>query len=108
MRGRLPKNYDGCETTSRHMGDLLSPVLSKIARSVEVEADHVLASWPTLIGPQLAPMTQAVSYQEGTLTIRVKNSTLHSLLNAERQRLLTDFKRKFPNTPFATIVFRIG
>jgi hypothetical protein len=106
---RTPKNYDGSGTTSRQLKELLPSVLSQIGGIYEERGDLVLASWPEIIGPQLASMTEAVSFDSGILVVKVKNSTLYSLLSQhEKPRILKNLRDKFPTTSVKNIVFRLG
>ncbi len=71
--------------------------------------DLILAAWPQVIGPKLAGMTEALRFQEGVLTIAVKNSTLHSLLSRqEKKRLMQALKDRFPQAGIRDLQFRIG
>ena len=91
------------------MADLLPAVLAKIGGSYQQRGDLVLAAWPTIIGPKLATMAQAVSFVDGVLCVKVKNSTLLSVLSQhERQRLLNMLRGKFPDIEIKNIYFRIG
>jgi hypothetical protein len=84
-------------------------VLAKIGGRFQDRGDLVMAVWPSLIGPQLATMTQAMSFSFGVLTVKVRNSTLHSLLvTQEKGRLLGELRRRFPHTNIQNIVFKIG
>lgn len=106
---RVPKNYDGPQVTTKRMSEVLPTILNQISERYQEHPDLILAAWPDVIGVQLAPMTQAVSFQEGILHIKVRNSTLYSLLNQyEKQKLLENLRLKFPKIKFQTIVFRIG
>lgn len=106
---RTPKGYDGTETTSRSVSDVLGAVMSKIGVAFKDRPDLILEAWPSIIGPQLAAMTQAVSCVDGVLTVKVKNSTLHSLLSRnEKHKLLAALKSRFPTGGVRNIVFRIG
>ncbi len=105
----MPRYYDGTMPTTRHIRQLLPRVLEEIGRRCNERPDLVLAAWPEIIGPQLAPMTQALSFVEGVLTVKVKNSTLHSLLlQHEKARLLQSLRSKFPSLTIKTIFFRLG
>jgi hypothetical protein len=65
--------------------------------------------WPDVIGPKLASMTQAHSFVDGVLLVKVKNSTLHSLLSQnDKPRILNLLRKRFPNVEIKTIYFRIG
>lgn len=106
---RTPKNYNGTQPTSRHVSDLLLAALSKLSDSCQERPDLLLAAWPEIIGPKHASMTQAVSFCEGVLTVKVKNSTLHSLLSRhDRYRILTAIQQRFPKANIQNIVFRIA
>jgi len=106
---RLPRNYDGPLPTSRHISQLLPRFLEDMGRKCEERPDFVLAAWPEVIGQQLAPMTQAVAFVEGVLTVKVKNSTLYGLLvKHDKPRLIKNLRDKFPGTTIKTIFFRLG
>lgn len=106
---RTPKQYDGTQVTTRRMTDLLPVVLAKIGGVYQQRADLILALWPELIGPKLASMTQAVAFTDGVLVVKVKNSTLHSLLSQnEKSRLLSLLRQKFPHVEIKNIYFRIS
>lgn len=91
------------------MADLLPGVLAKIGEVYQQRADLILAMWPDIIGAKLATMTQAVSFVDGVLVVKVKNSTLHSLLSQnDKFRILNLLRQKFPHTEIKNIYFRIG
>ena len=106
---RTPRQYDGTQTTSHRMTDLLPRVLAKIGEVNQQRSDLILAMWPEIIGEKLAAMAQADSFTDGVLYVRVKNSTLHSLLSKyEKLRILNLLKQKFPHAEIKKICFRIG
>ncbi len=106
---RTPRQYDGTEVTTHRMTDLLPPILAKIGEGYQQRSDLILALWPEIIGPKLAAMTRATSFVEGVLLVKVKNSTLHSLLSQnDKHRLLHLLRQKFPHVEIKTICFRMG
>jgi hypothetical protein len=106
---RTPQNYDGTRTTSKRMTDLLPKVLDKIDETYQQRGDLILVMWPEIIGPKLAGMTEAVSFLDGVLHVKVKNSTLHSLLSQnEKFRLLSILRQRFPRVEIRALSFRIG
>jgi len=106
---RLPRHYDGPSLTTRHISQLLPRFLEDMGRKFEERPDLVIAAWPEVIGQQLAPMTQATAFVDGILTVKVKNSTLFSLLNQnDKPRLIKNLRDKFPGTVIKTIFFRLG
>lgn len=106
---RTPQNYDGSKVTSRHMSSLLHYVLDTIGNNFAVRPDLILAAWPGIVGPQIASSTEAVAFTDGMLYVKVRNSTLYSLLSKhERPRLLAILKSRFPSVQFRGINFKMG
>lgn len=106
---RTPKNYDGTKRTAKSLHEVLPGVLHQVQRTYQDRPDLVLASWPDIIGVELSAMAQAVGFVDGVLTVKVKNSTLYSLLNQhEKPRILKKLKQRFPSIEIKTVMFRIG
>ncbi|MFZ0565291.1 MAG: DUF721 domain-containing protein [Chlamydiales bacterium] len=108
---RLTQASEGLRNkcSAHHIRQILPHVLKKISQRYGDRPDLVLAAWPEVIGPNLASMTQAVEFREGVLIVKVKNSTLYSLLNQnDKPRLIQSLREKFPNTKIKTIFFRLG
>jgi hypothetical protein len=106
---RTPRFYNGKETTTHHLGQILPEVLRAVGVKFSDRPDLILAAWPEIIGAPLAKMAEAVAFDEGVLHVKVKNSSLYSLLNQQdRPRLLQALRQKFPNVNIKTILFRIG
>lgn len=88
---------------------LLPGFLERLSHKQSQRPDLVLVAWPEIIGEKLAPMTKAVLFDKGVLHIKVKNSTLLSLLvQHERPKLLARLKSKFPEVEIQNITFRLG
>ncbi len=106
---RTPRNYRGAETTTHRLSDLLPQILNKMGSNFKDRPDIILATWPDIIGPRLEKMTEAVSFIEGILTVKVKNSTLYALLDQQdKPKLLKELRLRFPNVMIKSILFRIG
>lgn len=103
------KTDKAIKPTGKRLDELIPKVMKKIDKMHSVRADRIVLAWPEVIGERFAAQTQAVSYEEGILTVKVKNSTLLSVLSThEKSRLLNKFREKFPQVSFRNIVFRIG
>lgn len=105
------KSYyrNGPALTSRPIQQLLPKVLSQITQIYQDRGDIILAAWPEIVGQKLAPMTKAISFKEGILTVIVSNSPLYSLLTQiDRARIIKNLRDKFPSTKIKTIHFRMG
>jgi Dna[CI] antecedent, DciA len=101
--------WDKTKTTNKQIKDLLPKALEQIGERLAVRPDLIVQAWPELIGEKLAPMTKAVAFDKGILTVKVSNSTLYSLLaQQERARLLRCLKQKFPAADIKNIYFRMG
>ncbi|MBS3904979.1 MAG: DUF721 domain-containing protein [Simkania sp.] len=106
---RTSRNYDGTRPTGQEIKKLLPELLGRIGAQQRERPDLVLAAWPEIIGPRLASYAEAVSFREGILIIKVKNSTLYSLLSEhEKPRLLKSLQEKFPSVTIKNLIFRIG
>lgn len=106
---RTPRFYDGTEVTSRQLKEVIPFVLKKVKGAYGHRSEEILAAWPDVIGKRLAGMTSAESFYDGILRVRVKNSTLLSLLKQyEKSRIISQMRRQFPGVEIKTILFRIG
>lgn len=106
---RTPRGYDDVEPTGKELSKLLPEVLAKVGSNFQKRPDLILLAWPEIIGEKLAPMTQAVSFIEGVLTVKVKNSSLYSLLvQHEKNKLLKQLQGRFPSVTIRNIIFRLG
>lgn len=106
---RTPRSYNGAEVTTHRLKDVMPHILDQITEVFADRPDLILAAWHELIGPHLSPMTEAVSFDQGILTVKVKNSTLFSLLSQrDKPKLLDLLRSKFPKVEIKTILFRIG
>ena len=100
---------ESTKLTGKKLKDLLPDFLSKLEGNFRERPDLILAGWPEMIGEKLSPMTQALSFKEGILTVKVKNSALHSLLvQHEKSKLLKRLRERFPSSGIRNIIFRIG
>jgi predicted nucleic acid-binding Zn ribbon protein len=103
------RGYDGSRLTSHSLQDLLPSALGKIGQVYQERGDILMASWPEVIGPKLAPMTRPYSFKDGVLYVSVSNSTLYSLLEQhEKKKLLQILRRRFPKMKIYNIYFRMG
>ncbi len=106
---RIPKNYQGLEPTGREIKFLFPLILDEYDHRFNLKSERILAAWPELVGEQTASMSRVVSFSSGIVKVKVKNSTLLSLLaNHEKARLLKQFKSRFPSHQIKNISFTIG
>ena len=109
IRRRNPKNYDGSHVTSHSISDILPSVLTHVTTLYGERGDLIINGWPDIIGPNLSGMTAAESFKDGILYVRVRNSTLHSLLSQhDKPKILRKLRQRFPGVNIKTIVFRMG
>lgn len=106
---RTPRAYDGVGRTSHRLHEVLPVILHNIGEIYKERGDLVLAAWPEVIGQKLAKMTEATAFDSGILYVKVRNSTLYSLLSQnDKPRILKSLRGKFPSTKIRNIVFRMG
>lgn len=105
---RMTQRQYKTAVTTRLMGQLLPGYLQRVGRLYQQSPDLILKAWPTVVGPQLAPMTRALSFYDGILTVAVTNSTLYSLLSQhDKPRIIQHLREKFPHTTIKTVAFRL-
>lgn len=103
---RTPRNYHGVLSPLKRISDLLPEAMGEISRKMADPREEIAVFWSELLGEKMAPLTEIVSFEEGVLTVRVKSSTLYSLLcQHEKPRLLQRLKERFS---IRNIVFRVG
>lgn len=106
---RTPKNFDGTSSTSKSINGLLKEALSEISERAGRQGDEILQAWSEILGPNFTNLTKATAVRDGVLTVKVKSSTLYSLLSRyEKPRLLERLQELFPEAKLRDIVFRIG
>jgi hypothetical protein len=95
--------------SSHSLSELLPKFLENLGKVYHNRPDLILAAWPEVIGNEIGKMTEALSFVDGILTVRVKNSTLYSLLNQhEKPRIIKTLREKFAGVVIKSIHFRLG
>lgn len=95
--------------TSKNLKHLLPKFLRQIEKNHLQRHDLILDYWPKVIGERLAFMTKAETFVDGILTIKVRSSSLLSVLaQNERANLLKKLRAKFPSINIRNIRFHIG
>jgi len=70
------------------VGELLSRFLNRKGLAARVEAASVVPEWPTLVGPQIAAVTEPMRVSEGTLFVAVATSAWIMELNMMKADIL--------------------
>ena len=103
---RTPRNFDGTSRTGKSLSELLPESVREIREKTGLGGDEIFSFWQELLGGKMGPLTEAVSFIDGVLTVKVKSATLYSLLcQHERPRLLKRLQEKYS---VRSLVFRIG
>ncbi len=106
---RTPRGYDEIESPGKNLSELLPEWLAETSARFQDRPDLVLLAWPEIIGEKLAPMAQAVSFIDGVLTVKVRNSSLYSLLiQHEKIKLQNQLQKRVPSVKIRNIIFRLG
>lgn len=93
----------------KNIGDLLEGFLSKVEARYNKNPSHISELWFEVLGSKFANMTEVISFDRGTLFIRVKNSILFSILNNyEKENLLRKMQKKISKEVIQKINFKIG
>jgi len=94
--------------TNKHLKNLLPSILREIEGKRQERPDLILEGWHQIIDEKWRSMTQAISFEKGTLMIKVRNAALHMLVQQEKGKLLKKLQQKFPEAEIKNIIFRIG
>lgn len=93
----------------RHLKDLLTPFLEDVKSRSALRPDLILKGWSEIVDPKWKGMTEASSFEKGTVVIKVKNAALYSLLvQQEGSKLLKKLQAKFPECGIKKLKFCIG
>lgn len=105
----LPHGYDGSKYTSVQMKDLLGKLIRQAHLVHEAQGEELFKAWPEVVGVQIARMTQPKSFVQGIFTVKVKNSTLLSLLvQKDKPHILRKLKERFPTAKIVGLHFCMG
>lgn len=104
---RNPKDYAGTHRTSHFLAQIAPTVVETLRKGVQDNPDTVLLAWPEVVGPVHAQMARAEQFSDGTLVVKVKNSTLYSLLCQDKRRILDRMRCKAPSVEIRNIIFRM-
>lgn len=106
MKSRTRRNYSGTENPVKNAADMLGEILLDLGKKAKDPRTEIFAFWQNLMGEKMSPLTEPVSFVDGVLTVKVKSSTLYSLLaGPEKSRLLKTLQEKFS---IRNLVFRVG
>ncbi len=103
---RTPRYFDGTGKTGKLLSEILPGAVREIREKAGQGREEIFRFWQELIGDKIGPLTEVVSFVNGVLLVKVKSSSLYSLLcQHERPRLLKRLQEKFP---VRSLVFRVG
>lgn len=103
---RTPRNYDGTYVPSKQLRDLLPNFMAELPQKKGDSRQEISKEWAIILGEKMSVMTEVASFSDGVLTVKVKSSTLYSLLcQHEKPRLLGLLQKKFS---IREIKLRIG
>ena len=106
MIKRTPRSYDGTTVPAKTLQDLLPQFMIEVSKNKGDSLHEIAEVWFQMLGEKMRSMTEVLSFTDGVLTVKVKSSTLYSLLcQHERPRLLKLLQKKFS---IRDIVLRIG
>ena len=96
-------------STNKSLKSLLSDFIVDIDTKYSNKPNKIIEYWPKVIGEKLSPMTKVIAFENKTLTVLVKSSTLHSILcGQEKIRLLNLMQKQFSRETIRNIIFKIG
>jgi len=104
---RTPKSYQGTGLTAKTIEELLPQWIARISKKKHEPVKDLLRAWPGIVGEKVARYTEAISFIEGVLVVKVKSSVLYSVLcQSEGPRLVALMQEQF--SMVQKITFRRG
>jgi len=108
MKRKFKRYVKADQNTISPIQGLLQDSMLTIEKTYLQKPNRILEKWPEIIGEKLAPMTEAVAFKNKVLYVRVKSSTLYSLLcKHEKQKLLNILQDIFTKETIEDIRFTI-
>jgi hypothetical protein len=107
---RTPLHYDGNRVTSHMLSEVAAAWLKRLGEKVRMNPQALCDAWSSVVGSPIADMTKAQRYDEGVLHVRVRNSTLLSLLcrPQDKKKLIDLLKAAVPGVRLVDLSFRLG
>lgn len=69
----------------------------------------LLTEWPSIIGPELAPLTRAIAFKQETLYIAAQSTAVVALiLRHHRGRILQAYRQCFPRLAIRQVKVRLS
>ena len=97
------------QLTTKKLVDLLGPVFQNISSIYSNHLENFIRDWPKILGKDYASMTEIIGYKKGILIIKVKNSSLYSLLyHHKKQEILKQIYKNYPKWDVKDITFKMG
>ncbi len=91
------------------LGEVLSRLFTARGWGRRQERLRLEDAWADAAGPEIAPHTRVGALRRGVLEVTVANaSLLQDLAHFHKRRLLTELRRRLPNTPLTDLRFRAG
>src|SRR5438105_8157614 len=103
---RTIRNYSGTQNSNKILSDLLPEIMTELGKKAQDPREEIFRYWYEIAGEKMGPLTEPVSFMDQVLTVKVKSSTVYSLLVAyERGRLLKQMQSRFT---IRNLFFRVG
>lgn len=110
MKEKKKKYRNPTQLTTKKLTDVLGSVFQKIFISHNGYLEEFIKDWPKIIGQDYAYMTEIMGYKQGTLVIKVNNSSLYSFLyhyHHKKQEILNQIRKNYPKWDVKDINFKI-
>jgi predicted nucleic acid-binding Zn ribbon protein len=95
--------------TAKPVGSLISQLMSTLGLSERLREEEVSRAWREIVGDFVAAHSAPQRLQNGVLTVRVLQPTVHYELDRVfKPQLLAKLKKRFGATTIKELKFRIG
>lgn len=87
------------------LGDVLDGVSRTMGWTSPLARGELLATWPELVGPEVASHTEPVGIEDGVLSVQCDSTAWATQLRLMRGEMVTSITRRFPDARITSIHF---
>ncbi len=87
------------------LAGVLDGMTQQLGWSSPLARGELLASWPTLVGPEVAAHSAPAGIEDGVLTVQCDSTAWATQLRLMRTEILTEILRTYPDATVTSVTF---
>lgn len=90
------------------IAQLLDKTLKKLPNAKRIKGQMVIDAWPGAVGEHIAQKAKAVSFENGTLSVWVRDSVWAQHLSLQKKQIISKLNRDVKTRVLTDIRFQVG